>query len=107
MLLLRASQCRSRRHWHPPRIEDAIKLKENSGSIVEAISPKTSANCRHQYRRVDRAPAGTDLPASEACFAISLRGTDPGFTTTLLNGREQVSTGDNRSIEYDQYRRSC
>jgi len=33
----------------------------------------------------------------------SLRGTDPGFTTALLNGREQVSTGDNRSIEFDQY----
>ena len=32
-----------------------------------------------------------------------MRGTDPGFTTALLNGREQVSTGDNRSVEFDQY----
>jgi hypothetical protein len=25
------------------------------------------------------------------------------FSTTLLNGREQVSSGDNRSVEFDQY----
>ena len=27
----------------------------------------------------------------------------PDFSTTLLNGREQTSTGDNRAVEYDQY----
>ena len=27
----------------------------------------------------------------------------PDFTTALLNGREQVSTGDNRGVEFDQY----
>ena len=34
---------------------------------------------------------------------ISVRGFSPDFTTTLLNGREQTSTGDNRAVEYDQY----
>jgi TonB-dependent receptor len=34
---------------------------------------------------------------------ISIRGLSPDFSTTLLNGREQVSTGDNRSVEFDQY----
>jgi iron complex outermembrane receptor protein len=86
-------------------IEDAIKLKENSGSIVEAISaedigklPDTSI-----AESISRLPGLTSQRAEGRASAISLRGTDPGFTTTLLNGREQVSTGDNRSIEYDQY----
>ncbi|TXI86860.1 MAG: TonB-dependent receptor, partial [Cupriavidus sp.] len=34
---------------------------------------------------------------------ISIRGLAPDFTTALLNGREQVSTGDNRGVEFDQY----
>src|SRR6266566_2352484 len=86
-------------------IEDAIKLKENSGSIVEAISaedigklPDTSI-----AESISRLPGLTSQRAEGRASAISLRGTDPGFTTTLLNGREQVSTGDNRSIEFDQY----
>src|SRR3984893_3687869 len=86
-------------------IQDAIKLKENSGSIVEAISaedigklPDTSI-----AESIARLPGLTSQRAEGRASAISLRGTDPGFTTTLLNGREQVSTGDNRSIEFDQY----
>jgi iron complex outermembrane receptor protein len=34
---------------------------------------------------------------------ISVRGMSPDMTTGLLNGREQVSTGDSRGVEYDQY----
>src|SRR5690606_17172427 len=34
---------------------------------------------------------------------ISIRGLAPDFTTALLNGREQVSAGDNRGVEFDQY----
>jgi iron complex outermembrane recepter protein len=34
---------------------------------------------------------------------ISIRGLNGDFSTGLLNGREQVSTGLNRSVEFDQY----
>ncbi|MEN7343185.1 MAG: TonB-dependent receptor, partial [Pseudomonadota bacterium] len=34
---------------------------------------------------------------------ISIRGLSPDFSTALLNGRPQVSTGDNRGVEFDQY----
>ena len=34
---------------------------------------------------------------------LSIRGLGPDFTTTLFNGREQVTTGDNRGVEFDQY----
>jgi TonB-dependent receptor len=86
-------------------IEEAIKVKRDSGSIVEAVSaedigklPDTSI-----AESISRLPGLTSQRAEGRASAISLRGTDPGFTTALMNGREQVSTGDNRSIEYDQY----
>jgi TonB-dependent receptor len=86
-------------------IEDAIALKRDSSSIVEAISaedigklPDTSI-----AESISRLPGLTSQRAEGRASAISLRGTDPGFTTALMNGREQVSTGDNRSIEFDQY----
>ncbi len=86
-------------------IEDAIEIKKDSGSIVEAISaedigklPDTSI-----ADSISRLPGLTSQRAEGRASAISLRGTDPGFTTALLNGREQVSTGDNRSIEFEQY----
>lgn len=34
---------------------------------------------------------------------ISIRGLTGDFSTGMLNGREQVSTGLNRAVEYDQY----
>jgi iron complex outermembrane receptor protein len=34
---------------------------------------------------------------------ISIRGLNGDFSTGLLNGREQVSTGQNRAVEFDQY----
>ncbi|MFZ4068494.1 MAG: TonB-dependent receptor [Caulobacterales bacterium] len=34
---------------------------------------------------------------------LSIRGLGPDFTTALLNGREQVTVGDNRGVEFDQY----
>jgi iron complex outermembrane receptor protein len=86
-------------------IEEAITLKRDSNSIVEAVSaedigklPDTSI-----AESISRLPGLTSQRAEGRASAISLRGTDPGFTTALLNGREQVSTGDNRSIEFDQY----
>jgi len=86
-------------------IENAIQTKRDSMSIVEAISaedigklPDTSI-----AESISRLPGLTSQRAEGRASAISLRGTDPGFTTALLNGREQVSTGDNRSVEFDQY----
>ncbi|PTY07797.1 TonB-dependent receptor [Opitutaceae bacterium EW11] len=35
--------------------------------------------------------------------SIAVRGLTADFTTGLLNGREQVSTGSNRAVEFDQY----
>jgi iron complex outermembrane recepter protein len=86
-------------------IESAIAIKQDSMSIVEVVSaedigklPDTSI-----AESISRLPGITSQRAEGRASAISLRGTDPGFTTALMNGREQVSTGDNRSVEFDQY----
>lgn len=86
-------------------IQAAVEEKKNSGSIIEAITaedigklPDTSI-----AESISRLPGLTSQRANGRASAISLRGTDPAFTSALLNGREQVSTGDNRSIEFDQY----
>jgi iron complex outermembrane receptor protein len=86
-------------------IESAIAAKRENTSIVEAVTaedigklPDTSI-----AESIARLPGITSQRAEGRASAISLRGTDPGFTTALLNGREVVSTGDNRSVEFDQY----
>jgi iron complex outermembrane receptor protein len=86
-------------------IESAINVKHSSDNIVEAISaedigklPDTSI-----AESISRLPGLTSQRSDGRASDISIRGTDPQFATGLLNGREQVSTGDNRAIEYDQY----
>ncbi len=86
-------------------IESAIATKRESDEIVEAISaedigklPDTSI-----AESISRLPGLTSQRSDGRASDISIRGTDPQFATALLNGREQVSTGDNRSVEFDQY----
>lgn len=71
-------------------IEDAIEIKRDNGSIVEAISaedigklPDTSI-----ADSISRLPGLTSQRAEGRASAISLRGTDPGFTTEI--GRAHV-----------------
>ena len=86
-------------------VEAAIGVKLKSDNIVEAISaedigklPDTSI-----AESISRLPGLTSQRSDGRASDISIRGTDPQFANGLMNGREQVSTGDNRSIEYDQY----
>jgi iron complex outermembrane receptor protein len=86
-------------------IDTAIGVKRNSDDIVESISaedigklPDTSI-----AESISRLPGLTSQRSDGRASDISIRGTDPQFAGSLLNGREQVSTGDNRAIEYDQY----
>jgi TonB-dependent receptor len=86
-------------------IESAIATKQQSDEIVEAISaedigklPDTSI-----AESISRLPGLTSQRSDGRASDISIRGTDPQFATALLNGRQQVSTADNRSIQYDQY----
>jgi len=84
---------------------DSIALKRESSSIVEAISaedigklPGTSI-----ADSLSRLPGITTQRINGRPSVVSIRGFGPDFSATTLNGREQVSTNDNRGVEFDQY----
>jgi iron complex outermembrane receptor protein len=86
-------------------IEDAISVKKESSSIVEAISAEDIGKLPDVSiaESIARLPGLAAQRVAGRAQVISVRGLSPDFSTTLLNGREQVSTGDNRSVEFDQY----
>lgn len=86
-------------------IEDAISVKKNATSIVEAVSAEDIGKLPDVSiaESIARMPGLAAQRVAGRAQAISVRGLSPDFATTLLNGREMVSTGDNRSAEFDQY----
>ncbi|MBC7405511.1 MAG: TonB-dependent receptor [Cytophaga sp.] len=86
-------------------IEAAISVKKNSDSIVEAVSAEDIGKLPDNSiaEAISRLPGLAAQRSAGRAQVISVRGLSPDFATTLLNGRELVSTGDNRSVEFDQY----
>ncbi len=86
-------------------IERAIDTKKNATSIVEAISAEDIGKLPDISigESIARLPGLAAQRVAGRAQVISVRGLSPDFATTLLNGRELVSTGDNRSVEFDQY----
>ncbi|MDH3589278.1 MAG: TonB-dependent receptor [Gammaproteobacteria bacterium] len=86
-------------------LQNSIDLKASETSIVEAVSAEEIG----KLPDVSIAESLARLPGLAAQRlngrgqVISVRGLAPDFTTALLNGRPQVSTGDNRGVEFDQY----
>ena len=86
-------------------IESAIAVKRDATSIVEAISAEDIGKLPDVSiaESIARLPGLAAQRVAGRAQVISVRGLSPDFATTLLNGREMVSTGDNRSVEFDQY----
>ena len=86
-------------------IERAIDIKKDATSIVEAISAEDIGKLPDVSiaESIARLPGVAAQRVAGRAQVISVRGLSPDFATTLLNGRELVSTGDNRSVEFDQY----
>uniref|UniRef100_UPI0025D4A97E TonB-dependent receptor n=1 Tax=uncultured Aquabacterium sp. TaxID=158753 RepID=UPI0025D4A97E len=86
-------------------LESSISTKRNADAIVEAISAEDIGK-RPDVSIADaisRLPGLTAQRVAGRASVISIRGMAPRYGVTLLNGREIVSTGDNRSVEYDQF----
>lgn len=86
-------------------IEESTDTKKESTSIVEAVSaedigklPDTSI-----ADSIARLPGLTAQRFGNRPQEINIRGFAGDFSTALLNGREQVSLGNNRGVEFDQY----
>lgn len=86
-------------------IEDAIQNKQNATSIIESISSEDIGKLPDVSiaESLARLPGLSAQRVAGRAQVISVRGLSPDFATSLLNGRELVSTGDNRSVEFDQY----
>jgi iron complex outermembrane recepter protein len=86
-------------------IENAINVKKNSDSIVEVVSAEDIGKLPDNSiaESLARLPGLVAQRVNGRAQEIQIRGLAGQFATTLLNGREQVSTGDNRSAEFDQY----
>src|SRR3954469_23721305 len=86
-------------------LQNAINKKKKADQIVESVSSEDIGKLPDASigEAIARLPGLTSQRLSGRADVISIRGFGPDFSTTLLNGREQTSTGDNRAVEYDQY----
>jgi len=86
-------------------IQKAISAKRDNSSIVEAVYAEDIGKLPDVSiaEALARLPGLTSQRTDGRSQTISIRGLGPDFSTALLNGREQVSTGDNRGVEFDQY----
>jgi len=86
-------------------IENAIETKQSATSIVEAISAEDIGKLPDLSiaDSIARLPGLTAQRDRGRASEINIRGFAGDFSTTLLNGREQVSLGNNRGVEFDQY----
>ncbi len=86
-------------------IENAIETKQDATSIVEAISAEDIGKLPDVSiaDSIARLPGLTAQRDRGRAQEINIRGFAGDFSTTTLNGREQVSLGNNRGVEFDQY----
>lgn len=86
-------------------IENAIETKRESTSIVETISAEDIGKLPDLSiaESIARLPGLTAQRVAGRASTIQIRGMSDDYGTTLLNGREQVSVGHNRGVEFDQY----
>ncbi len=86
-------------------IQNSIAIQRYSDNIVEAVSSEQIG----KLPGVSIADALGRLPGLAVQTlngrpqVVSIHGFGPDFSTALVNGREQVSTGNNRGVQFDQY----
>lgn len=86
-------------------LESAVAEKRNSDQIVESVTAEDIGRLPDASigESIARLPGLTSQRLNGRANVISIRGFGPDFSQTLLNGREQTTTSDNRSVELDQY----
>ncbi|MEL6876580.1 MAG: TonB-dependent receptor, partial [Pseudomonadota bacterium] len=86
-------------------IESSLEAKRESTSIVEVISAEDVGKLPDLSiaDALARLPGVTAQRVRGRSQQISIRGLGPDFSLALLNGREVVSAGNNRGIEFDQF----
>jgi iron complex outermembrane receptor protein len=88
-------------------IEAAISIKKNANSIVEAVSAEDigklpDSTVAESVSRLSGVTVQRDKETGKAS-QVSVRGLSPSFNGSLLNGREQASTGDDRAPQFELF----
>ncbi|MDE2181619.1 MAG: TonB-dependent receptor [Alphaproteobacteria bacterium] len=80
-------------------------IKKNSLNIVEAVSAEDIGKLPDVSiaESLSRLPGLAAQRVNGRDQVIDIRGLSPDFAGTTFNGRDQVSTGDNRGVEFDQF----
>ncbi len=86
-------------------LETSINMKKESPVIAEAFSSEDIGKLPDVSiaETLGRLPGLAVQRINGRAQSLSVRGLGPDYSTSLLNGRELVSSGDNRAVEYDQY----
>jgi iron complex outermembrane recepter protein len=86
-------------------IENAIALKRESDFIVDIVSSDDIAGLPDVSiaESLARLPGVSAQRTGGQASAINIRGLSQDLVSASLNGREQVATSGNRTIEFDQY----
>jgi iron complex outermembrane recepter protein len=86
-------------------LQNAVNEKKKNDQIVESVSSEDIGKLPDASigESIARLPGLTSQRQGGRANVISIRGLGPDFSQTLLNGREQTTTGDARGVEFDQY----
>ncbi len=87
-------------------LETSVALKRGSDSIIESVTAEEIGKLPDASiaESLARLPGLTGQRGADGRVdKISIRGLSPEFSTVLLNGREFVSSGDSRAVEFDQF----
>ena len=86
-------------------IADSLSIKRRETSMVEAVSAEEIGKLPDVSiaESIARLPGLTAQRVAGRAQIVSIRGFSPDFSTVLLNGRQQASSGFNRAVEFDQY----
>ncbi|MFA6219433.1 MAG: TonB-dependent receptor [Erythrobacter sp.] len=86
-------------------LESATNTKKGADQIVESVTAEDIGKLPDASigESIARLPGLTSQRLNGRANVVAIRGFGPDFSQTLLNGREQTTTSDNRSVELDQY----
>jgi iron complex outermembrane recepter protein len=86
-------------------IESSIEARRSSDFIADFISAEDIAGLPDVSiaESLARLPGVSSQRTGGQASAINIRGLNQDLVSATLNGREQVSTSGNRTIEFDQY----
>lgn len=86
-------------------IENATAIKHNANTIVEAVSAEQVGKLPGVSiaDALGRLPGLAVQDVSGRPQVLTIHGLGPDFSTALVNGGQQVSTSNNRDVQFDQY----